>query len=343
MGERVSDGVTEEGWMANWLLALHQPFFINDIRGSSLHPSGKYLSRPRSSGCGPYPDILWFHLRNDTNLGCPLRLALIPPAKSAIKGELGGLTSIKSFEWVTMMKSLAKGMPDWQWHGQIWKPVDDLESWEDVEEDGEKVRKVHFTTRIEAIHTGDGPNTLRLDGVDHKPTGKKVIFPLEWWTMSINFKIPPKVTKLTWVKALDLQGCSTGGYSMVPGILFALGKPIPPVPQVALPCLLSCTTTHVPRPLKSRIPSLFHPPPAPPNPRRVLPRKDEPDTSPGYGPNHPPLAVPRVPLSKLPSRRRRGPGGSKLVGNASGNLPSTETKGRRGKGGDEAPPGQTGV
>lgn len=150
------------------------------------------------------------------------------------------MTAVKAHEWVTMMKSLAKGMPDWQWHGQVWRPVDDLEGWEDCEEDGDKVRKVHFTTRIEAIHTGDGPNTLRLDGVDHKPTGKKVVFPLEWWTMSINFKIPPKITKLTWVKALDLQGCSTGGYSMVPGILFALGKPVPPVPQVTVAYAILC-------------------------------------------------------------------------------------------------------
>uniref|UniRef100_A0A7S0Z2M4 Uncharacterized protein n=1 Tax=Hemiselmis tepida TaxID=464990 RepID=A0A7S0Z2M4_9CRYP len=150
---------------------------------------------------------------------------------SAIKGEVGGTTQMKASEWLTMLKALVKGMPDWQWHGNVWRPVEELEGWEDVVEDGQNVRRVHFTTRIEATHTGDGPNTLRMDGVDHKPSGKKVVFPTEWWTLSINDKIPPKIVKLQWVKVLDLAGCSTGGYSMIPGILFALGKPLPPVPQ----------------------------------------------------------------------------------------------------------------
>mmetsp|Transcript_40623 Transcript_40623/g.99785 ORF Transcript_40623/g.99785 Transcript_40623/m.99785 type:complete len:289 (-) Transcript_40623:1928-2794(-) len=143
----------------------------------------------------------------------------------------GGLVTMKVADWLNLQKSLAKGFPDWHWHGKLWKPVDENEGWDDTEEDGQKVRRVHFATRAEATHTGDGPNTLRLEGCDYKPTGKKVILPLEWWTLSVDDKVPCKVVSLKWIKVLDAAGCSSGGFSMIPGILFAIGRPLPPVAQ----------------------------------------------------------------------------------------------------------------
>ena len=42
----------------------------------------------------------------------------------------------------------------------------------------------HRTTP--GVHTGDGPQLLKLEGCDLKPTGKEVVWPLEWWTLTIN-------------------------------------------------------------------------------------------------------------------------------------------------------------
>ena len=69
------------------------------------------------------------------------------------------------------------------------------------------------------MHTGDGPQLLKLEGCDLKPTGKIVVWPLEWWTLTINAqKVPPSLVRLKFVKVLDASRCSTGGYSLVPGV-----------------------------------------------------------------------------------------------------------------------------
>lgn len=50
------------------------------------------------------------------------------------------MAMMKAADWIVLQKALVKGMPDWHWHGKIWKPVDELYGWDDVEEDGHKVR-----------------------------------------------------------------------------------------------------------------------------------------------------------------------------------------------------------
>mmetsp|Transcript_41698 Transcript_41698/g.131425 ORF Transcript_41698/g.131425 Transcript_41698/m.131425 type:complete len:178 (-) Transcript_41698:275-808(-) len=93
-------------------------------------------------------------------------------------------------------------------------------------------------------HTGDGPNLLKLEGRDFKPTFKEVVFPVEWWTLSINTrKVPPKIVALQFKKVLDTSACSTGGYSLVPGLLFAIGKPLSP-PPMSLQYPFACFPPH---------------------------------------------------------------------------------------------------
>jgi len=97
--------------------------------------------------------------------------------------------------------------------------------------DGQTLRHVHVTTEMMGVHNGDGPQLLKLEGCDLKPTNKDVIWPVEWWTLTINAqKVPPSLVRLKFVKVLDTSRCSTGGYSLVPGCLFAIGKPLPPGP-----------------------------------------------------------------------------------------------------------------
>ena len=81
------------------------------------------------------------------------------------------------------------------------------------------------------VHTGDGPQLLKLEGCDLKPTGKEVVWPVEWWTLTINAqKVPPSLVRLKFVKVLDASRCSTGGYSLVPGPL-----PTSPLSATVLP------------------------------------------------------------------------------------------------------------
>jgi hypothetical protein len=36
------------------------------------------------------------------------------------------------------------------------------------------------------VHNGDGPHLLKLEGCDLKPTSKDILWPVEWWTLTIN-------------------------------------------------------------------------------------------------------------------------------------------------------------
>ena len=36
------------------------------------------------------------------------------------------------------------------------------------------------------MHNGDGPHLLKLEGCDLKPTSKDILWPVEWWTLTIN-------------------------------------------------------------------------------------------------------------------------------------------------------------
>jgi hypothetical protein len=42
------------------------------------------------------------------------------------------------------------------------------------------------TRRPAGVHNGDGPQLLKLEGCDLKPTSKDVVWPVEWWTLTIN-------------------------------------------------------------------------------------------------------------------------------------------------------------
>ena len=59
--------------------------------------------------------------------------------QSAVKGDIGGMHSLNAGEWVALQQALVRGLPDWAWHGQVWRPIDDLEGWEEGEEDGHQV------------------------------------------------------------------------------------------------------------------------------------------------------------------------------------------------------------
>mmetsp|Transcript_43197 Transcript_43197/g.102005 ORF Transcript_43197/g.102005 Transcript_43197/m.102005 type:complete len:274 (+) Transcript_43197:91-912(+) len=153
--------------------------------------------------------------------------------------EGGGMLTYSREEWLATQKAIVRGLPDWTYNGRIWKPLDEQDGWDDVEEDGRSYRHIHVATQMKGTHTGDGPNLLKLEGVDYKPTGKVIVFPLEWWVLTADTaSIPPKLMSLRFIKVLDNAGCSTGGYSFVNGILFAIGKPHPPAPaalQAPLP------------------------------------------------------------------------------------------------------------
>jgi hypothetical protein len=127
----------------------------------------------------------------------------------------------------------------------------DEEQWDHDNIGGKDVRHVHIMTETRATHTGDGPNLLKLEGSDYKPTGKVVQWPKEWWQLSVTMDIPQQILELRFIKVLDTSECSTGGYSLVAGCLFAIGKPLPPPPvalQHPFPCFppLDAVDTHDP-------------------------------------------------------------------------------------------------
>mmetsp|Transcript_61605 Transcript_61605/g.99597 ORF Transcript_61605/g.99597 Transcript_61605/m.99597 type:complete len:312 (+) Transcript_61605:19-954(+) len=165
----------------------------------------------------------------------------------------GGLIKYSKDEWLSLIKSLVLGIENFNFHGSIWTPMEyenpgvpgfedkgnpmdpawdeEMSNNESFVADGQKLRHVHITTSMTGVHTGDGPQLLKLEGCDLKPTGKEVVWPLEWWTLTINAqKVPPSLVRLKFIKVLDTARCSTGGYSLVPGCLFAIGKPLPPGP-----------------------------------------------------------------------------------------------------------------
>jgi len=145
---------------------------------------------------------------------------------------------------LSLIKALVKGLPDWTFGGSIWRPLDDEQGWDDEETGEGTIRHLHLSTKMFGTHTGDGPNLLKLEGRDFKPTFKEVVFPVEWWTLSINTrKVPPKIVALQFKKVLDTSACSTGGYSLVPGLLFAIGKPLSP-PPMSLQYPFACFPPH---------------------------------------------------------------------------------------------------
>eukprot|EP00290_Baffinella_frigidus_P010293 CAMPEP_0180155132 /NCGR_PEP_ID=MMETSP0986-20121125/24617_1 /TAXON_ID=697907 /ORGANISM="non described non described, Strain CCMP2293" /LENGTH=267 /DNA_ID=CAMNT_0022103709 /DNA_START=20 /DNA_END=823 /DNA_ORIENTATION=+ len=149
--------------------------------------------------------------------------AIVPSAS----GELGGLATLDREQWIGLQKAFARGLPDWDYRGKIWRPIDE-EEWDEEVIDKKDIRHVHLLTEIRGTHTGDGPNLLKLEGCDYKPTAKVVVWPKEWWRITITQDIPASILELRFIKALDTSGCSTGGYSLVPGCLFSIGKPLPP-------------------------------------------------------------------------------------------------------------------
>jgi hypothetical protein len=164
----------------------------------------------------------------------------------------GGLIKYNKDEWLSLIKALVLGIDKFSFNGRVWTPMahenpgmpgfdasDPIDPCWDQEEskgesfvaDGQILRHVHVTTNMKGEHTGDGPRLLKLEGCDLKPTSKHVVWPMEWWTLTINTKkLPNKLVRLKFVKVLDASRCSTGGYSLVPGCLFAIGKPLPPGP-----------------------------------------------------------------------------------------------------------------
>uniref|UniRef100_A0A7S0N4J6 Uncharacterized protein n=1 Tax=Cryptomonas curvata TaxID=233186 RepID=A0A7S0N4J6_9CRYP len=154
--------------------------------------------------------------------------AILPSPKAG-----GGLYTISRDEWLFLQKALVKGFPDWNYNGRVWVPVSEPEGWEEIvhEKTGEKLQNVHILTRITGTHLGDGPTTLTLEGIDYKATGRRAAFPVEWWTLTVNHRLHRQLVRLQFIKVLDASACSTGGYSLVPGALFAIGRPLPPAPQ----------------------------------------------------------------------------------------------------------------
>ena len=75
-------------------------------------------------------------------------------------------------------------------------PLDENEEVAKVEINGEMFDRVSIVTRMTGTHTGDGPDILTLEGKDYKPSGRKVIFPLEWWALTINQKIKRQIVSL---------------------------------------------------------------------------------------------------------------------------------------------------
>lgn len=165
----------------------------------------------------------------------------------------GGLIKYSRGEWLALIKALVLGIEKFNFHGRVWKPMEyenrgipgfenagdptdaawdeETAKGESFVADGQQLRHVHVTTAMTGVHTGDGPQLLKLEGCDLKPTGKEVVWPVEWWTLTINAqKVPPSLVRLKFIKVLDASQCSTGGYSLVPGCLFAIGKPLPPGP-----------------------------------------------------------------------------------------------------------------
>lgn len=168
----------------------------------------------------------------------------------------GGLIKYSKDEWLALIKALVLGVEEFNFHGKVWQPLEyenpgvpgfedqpqptmngnwdeEMSKGETFVPDGQRLRHIHVTTAMTGKHTGDGPKLLKLEGCDLKPTGKHVVWPIEWWTLTVNAqKVPPSLVCFKFIKVLDASRCSTGGYSLVPGCLFAIGKPLPPPPVV---------------------------------------------------------------------------------------------------------------
>lgn len=50
--------------------------------------------------------------------------------------------------FILFEQALIKGLPDWNYNGKVWEPLDEPEGWEEITgAAGEKLQKIHVLTR----------------------------------------------------------------------------------------------------------------------------------------------------------------------------------------------------
>ncbi|EKX52460.1 hypothetical protein GUITHDRAFT_101632 [Guillardia theta CCMP2712] len=120
------------------------------------------------------------------------------------------------------LEAMAEAFPDWSYRAKVWRSS----SGQAQEEEGKDGRVVLSLVMDPCgTHTG----VLKLFGEVVPATGKKLTFPKE--LVHVHFDKSggaPLVHHIEFSKVIDMQANNTGDLAGVPGLLFALSRPIPP-------------------------------------------------------------------------------------------------------------------
>ena len=119
------------------------------------------------------------------------------------------------FEYQT---SISIGCPDWDYRVKVWRPMDNHQEFD--RENGNTI--VFFTMQVHATHS---VKTKFFDQ-DIAPANTKVVMPAEMGHVVLNEQHQIEYFE-SW-KVVHQEGNTTGDLCGVPGLLFAMGRPLPP-------------------------------------------------------------------------------------------------------------------
>ena len=119
------------------------------------------------------------------------------------------------FEYQT---SISIGCPDWDYRVKVWRPMDNHQEFD--RENGNTI--VFFTMQVHATHS---VKTKFFDQ-DIAPANTKVVMPAEMGHVVLNEQHLIEYFE-SW-KVVHQEGNTTGDLCGVPGLLFAMGRPLPP-------------------------------------------------------------------------------------------------------------------
>jgi len=126
-----------------------------------------------------------------------------------------------SEEFFEYQRSIAIGCPDWDYRAKIWKPLDnETGAYDKDPETGKTI--VYFVLQVHATHT---EKTKFFDN-DIEKTGAKIKMPAEMGYVVLNGAC--LVEYLECWKVVDTAGNTSGDLCGVPGLLHAIGRPLPP-------------------------------------------------------------------------------------------------------------------
>mmetsp|Transcript_1834 Transcript_1834/g.4014 ORF Transcript_1834/g.4014 Transcript_1834/m.4014 type:complete len:249 (-) Transcript_1834:107-853(-) len=129
--------------------------------------------------------------------------------------------TIDKSTYFEQLEAMAEAFPDWSYRAKVWRSS--AGQGQEEEEEGGTVLSLVLDPC--GTHTG----VLKLYGDVIPATGKRLTFPKELVCVHFDKRgSTPLVHRIEFSKMIDTANNNTGDLAGIPGLLFAVGRPIPP-------------------------------------------------------------------------------------------------------------------